>query len=47
MKFSPPEAFAPSSSSELEVRPIRFEQLTPERYLVSNEVGDYLVVTSQ
>lgn len=45
MKFSPPEAFAPSSSSELELLPIGFEQLTPERYLVSNEVGDYLVVT--
>lgn len=46
-KFSPPEAFAPSSPSELELLPLRFEPLSSDRYLVTNDVGDYLVVTKK
>lgn len=43
-KFAPAEDFAPSSSAQLELLPIRFERLTAEQYIVSNLVGDYLFV---
>jgi His-Xaa-Ser system radical SAM maturase HxsB len=44
-KFFSPEAFAPSSPSELALLPLRFEPLSGDRYLVTNEVGDYLFLT--
>ena len=44
-KFSPPEAYAPVSTGELYLLPLRFEPLTDDRYIVANLVGDMLVVT--
>jgi len=42
--FAPAEAFAPSGPAELALLPLRFERLSPERYLVANTVGDYLIL---
>lgn len=43
-RFAPAEAFSCSSGTELELLPIRFERLSPKRYLVANVVGDYIVL---
>jgi His-Xaa-Ser system radical SAM maturase HxsB len=46
-KFSPREAFAPSDPSTLELLPLRFEPLSGDRYLITNEVGDHLLATKK
>lgn len=44
VKFAPPSEFVPLSGGEIHLLPLRFEPLTPERYIVANLVGDMLVV---
>jgi len=43
-KFAPLEAFAPSGAADLQLLPLRFERLSAGRYLVTNIVGDFLVL---
>jgi len=43
-RFAPPETFSPSTA-ELELLPLRFERLASGRYLATNHVGDYLVLS--
>lgn len=44
-RFAPPEAFSPKPST-LQLLPIRFERLGPDRFLVGNIVGDMAEMTA-
>jgi hypothetical protein len=45
-KFLPWAEFGPSSSSDLQLLPLRFERLDANRYLVANLVGDALLLST-
>jgi His-Xaa-Ser system radical SAM maturase HxsB len=45
-KFVAASEFAPASTAELQLLPIRFEKLDEDKYCVSNIAGDFLTVSS-
>jgi uncharacterized protein len=44
-KFLPDAAFSHNSADDLQLLPLRFERLDPDRYLVANMVGDGLLLS--
>ena len=44
-KFLPDKEFAPALTSDLQLLPLRFEQLGSDRYLFGNLVGDVLLMS--
>ena len=45
-KFLPEAEFASGQIADLQLLPLRFERLYPNRYLVANLVGDALLVSA-